>query len=74
MLDAKPMNQVGFRDVSPTPPTSGGSVKPEITVVAARPMSEVGFRSEGSDNKSPDEQEVCILVLTVCSCRFVCLT
>ena len=34
VLEARPMNEVGFRDQS-----GGNRPKPEITVIGARPMS-----------------------------------
>ncbi len=56
VVDAKPMDQVGFRDVtsiSPTdtpaqPPKPTKKGRPEITIVDAKPMNEVGFRDVNS--------------------------
>ena len=51
MVDARPMNQVGFRDVDPGATKDSSTTKPEITVLGARPMSEVGFRSDAMSDK-----------------------
>ena len=47
VLEARPMNEVGFRDQS-----GGNRPKPEITVIGARPMSQGNLQTVFKNSKS----------------------